>query len=133
MQEILTFRGPFPAGATRDFFDTSLPDLLQDLVSRAPSVFLDRSAADLLSTNAFLVLGVAIALNDTRFTPLIIAGLRCRSIYARLQSVEAITRRSSLRTPQAKRELQRLLTLKSVRQNACDRDTVKQALRRFES
>lgn len=132
MDAILHFRGPSPPSVHgRDFYDMYLPRLLQQLVERHPSLFLERPAGELLKANAFLVLGVAISLEKAAFRPLILSGLRAPSIYDRLMVIDAIQHRKDLRTAEARRELERLLTLKSIaaRPYTCHR--IESTLERF--
>ena len=131
---IVTFQGPFPAIVHgRDFLDTNLPMLLQDIVRECPEVFLERSPRDVLSHRPFLILDAAISLRDDRFTPLILSGLRCRSIYAKMLVFKAIRSDPRLRTKRAKDELNRLLTLKSIREQRGDYVTIKITLEQFDS
>ncbi|MEZ6130778.1 MAG: hypothetical protein R3C59_19005 [Planctomycetaceae bacterium] len=129
---ILRFNGPFPAEIHgRDFLDTNLPAVLEELVRTDPNLFLGKPHQELLRANAFLVLSVALSLKDRRFIPLILAGLRCPSIYARLQVVRAISHEKYLRVPEARQELERLLTLKSISSNEYDRTQIEDALGKF--
>lgn len=128
---ILAFRGPYPTSIDpRDAHD-QLVELMVELLKRCPRLFIECDLRKVDRIQRHPLLYAAIATCEPRFTSKIIGALRDRSIYIKLLVADAIVRHDYLRTPEAKRQLQRLLTVKSIAESNHDRVRLERALEAF--
>jgi hypothetical protein len=127
---LMTFRGPYPEGVHPiDAFPDYLSPLLTSLFLRCPSLLLGRDVSRMSSGERWVVISAAIASESPAFAGVILSGLKDRSIDVKLLAVNAVSRDAFLRTPDARRQLQRLLTLTSM--TYC-RDQIQRALDSFD-
>jgi hypothetical protein len=105
-----------------DVHEDYLTPLLAELLKACPKLLIGPDPAR-IPRRPFILIGAAIAANDTRFADTILSGLKDRSIYVKLAAVNGILRCAFLRTPEVKQQLQRLLAMKSL---AKDEYAVKQ-------
>jgi hypothetical protein len=126
---LLGYRGPYPAPLHPiDVHADHLRVLLTELLRRRPALLLGRDLSALGPGQRHLVLNAAIGAEDPRFTPVILAGLKDRSVYVRLLVADALVQHERLRAREARLELRRLLALKSVASSEYDREHFQQAL-----
>ena len=133
LSAIVEFQGPYPEDIHPiDVFEEYLTPLLSELFRRSPALLIGPAEA-MLPKNKYMIIAAAIAADDSRFGGLILSGLKDRSIYVKLLVVDGIARRSYLRTPEVKRELQRMLSLKSIAADPYSRQKTRAALGAFKA
>ncbi|MAP07635.1 MAG: hypothetical protein CMM00_01990 [Rhodopirellula sp.] len=128
----LRFRGPYPESLhPRDVHDTHLVDLMTELLKQFPHLFTECELKNIDRFQRHPLICAAISTHDPQFTDAIIGALKDRSIYIKILVMDAIGRHHYLRTAEAKKQLERLLTVKSIAESNCDRAHVEKALAAF--
>lgn len=132
-ETILGFRGPYPESLHPREVHETLFALLPDLLKICPRLFIECEIKTLAPDQRYPLICAAICTQDSRFIDGILSGLKDRSIYVKLLVIDAITRTRYrfLRTADARKELERLLTLKSIAESEYARKHVENALRAF--
>jgi hypothetical protein len=125
---ILGYQGPYPESVhPMDAHTDHLPALLAALLTRAPRLLIGPRPAK-TPPRPYMLIAAAIISNDSRFAATILSGLKDRSIYVKLAVVNGITRCRFLQTPDVKRQLQALTTMKSIAKDAYTLDRIREAV-----
>jgi hypothetical protein len=130
-ETIFAFRGPYPESLHPREVHETLFALLPDLLKICPRLFIECEIKTLAPDQRYQLICAAIETQESRFKDGILSGLKDRSIYVKLLVIDAIRRYRFLRTADARKELERLLTVKSIAESEYHRKQVENALRKF--
>lgn len=132
-ETILAFRGPYPESSHPRDVHEILNFLLTDLLKICPRLFIECEIKTLTTDQRYALICAALYTQEYRFIDGILSGLKDRSIYVKLLVIDAIRLRRYrfLRTADARKELERLLTVRSIAESEYNRKQVENALRAF--